>query len=333
MATPGWAGRTMLLLMSCELVCLTVSAPPTVTLRNGVKMPLLAAGCWQYNSSTAFDSVSAAFSVGINMVDTALDYGNQDGVGRALASFPRDQIFVETKVPGCGLDKSTLNLLDCYKDTQKNLESDLSLLNVSYVDLVIVHFPPVTSFVTRSCNNWSGGCEMVRAQWKAMEEFYKQGKARAIGVSNYCPSCYDCLKSADIFPMVNQIQFHLGMGTDPAGFVSYHKKMGVQLQAYSVLGNNPIKHSASEEILRGNLTTSIGKSHNKSSVQVALKWVVDQGIPAVTKSANAKHLKEDLDLWSWELTAAEKEALDNHRNPAGSPSFACSSETASEFVV
>ena len=312
------------------------SEVPTVTLRNGVKMPLLAAGSWQYNSSEAFVSASAALRSGFTMVDTALDYANQDGIGRAIASVPRDKVFVETKVPGCGLDKSTKNPFKCYQDTKTNLEKDLELLNLSHVDLVIVHFPPITSMVTRSCNNWSGGCQIVKAQWKAMEEFYKAGKARAIGVSNYCPSCFDCIKDTEVFPHVNQVMVHIGMGTDPGGFVSYSKKHGVQLQAYSVLGNTPWGHHAADGIVHGPVTSAIGKAHNKSAVQVALKWVVGQGIPAVTKSDNPEHLKQDLDLWSWDFTSSELEQLNNLKNPAGYPSFACNwqeSKASEEIVV
>ncbi|CAE7569973.1 morA [Symbiodinium sp. CCMP2592] len=266
--------------------------------------------------------------------DTALDYHNQEGVGRAInEAGMREKIFVETKIPGCGMDSTMLNVFKCYENTKRDLELDLAKLNLSYVDLVIVHFPPISSMVTRSCNSWSGGCQMVRAQWKAMEEFYKQGKARAIGVSNYCPSCYDCLNStATVLPMVNQVQLHLGMGTDPAGIVSWHKKRGIQLQAYSVLGNTAVSHKASPEILTGNLTTSIAKAHGKSSVQVALKWVVSQGIPAVTKSASAEHLSADLDLWSWDFTDEEKQALDAMSSPKGSYSFGCTSDDAKILV-
>jgi len=309
------------------------AAVPTVKLRNGVEMPMVAAGSWQYNSSAAYSSITAALKAGFTMIDTALDYHNQDGVGKAIAdsTLPREKIFVETKVPGCGLDPSMKNIFDCYTGTKKDLETDLKLLNLPYVDLVIVHFPPISSMITRSCNSWSGGCQMVRAQWKAMTEFYNEGKARAIGVSNYCPSCYACLETMDnlTMPMVNQVQFHLGMGTDPSGFVSYHKAKGIQLQAYSVLGNS-ISHHASSEILSGNLTTSIGKAHNKSAVQVALKWVVSQGIPAVTKSSSLEHLQQDLDLWSWDLDSKEKQLLDTHSTPKGSPSFAC---TEAEVLV
>lgn len=226
------------------------------------------------------------------------------------------------------------NVFDCYAGTKKDLETDLKLLNLSYVDLVIVHFPPISSMITRSCNNWSGGCQMVRAQWKAMTEFYTEGKARAIGVSNYCPSCYECLEAMDnlTMPMVNQVQFHLVMGTDPSGFVSYHRAKGIQLQAYSVLANS-VTHHASSEIVSGNLTTSIGKAHNKSAVQVALKWVVSQGIPAVTKSSNFDHLQQDLDLFSWNFTTQEKQLLDAHSTPKGSPSFACARGEAAEVLV
>jgi len=161
-----------------------------------------------------------------------------------------------------------------------------------------------------------------------MQEFYYAGKTTAIGVSNFCESCFECLKDADTFPMVNQIMYHLGSGVNKAAaaLVAYHKAHGVVTQGYSTLGNTPWGHHASADILHGNLTTSIAKSHNKSTVQVALKWVVSQGIPAVTKSSNPVHLASDLDLWSWDLTDAEMAALDAHKSadsPAY-PSFACS---------
>eukprot|EP00438_Fugacium_kawagutii_P000802 Skav235087 [mRNA] locus=scaffold711:29977:30375:- [translate_table: standard] len=115
------------------------------------------------------------------------------------------------------MDSTMTNVFQCYAGTKKDLETDLQLLNLSYVDLVIVHFPPISSMITRSCNNWSGGCQMVRAQWKAMTEFYQEGKARAIGVSNYCPSCYECLEAMDnlTMPMVNQAG-HQWMPCDPS---------------------------------------------------------------------------------------------------------------------
>jgi len=161
-----------------------------------------------------------------------------------------------------------------------------------------------------------------------MQEFYYEGKATAIGVSNFCPSCFECLKDADTFPMVNQIQYHVGSGVNEKAkdLIEYHKSHGVVTQGYSTLGNTPLGHHASADILHGNLTSSIAKAHNVSTVQVALKWVVSHGIAAVTKSSNPAHLASDVDLWSWDLTEADMAALDAHRSPDSPsyPSFACS---------
>jgi len=311
------------------LIAPCLAIPPTVTLHNGVKMPMVAAGVYQYNESTAYESISNALKVGFTMIDTALDYWNQDAVGRAIkdSGVSRDKIFVETKVPGCAnpQENTTRNPLTCYNDTKKNLQRDLDQLGLPYVDLVIIHFPPFPSFVTRSCNTLSGGCKMVKQQWKAMEEFYKAGKAKAIGVSNYCPSCFECLKGTEVFPMVNQLMYHAGMGADPKSFMSYDKSHGVVTQAYSALGNTPWSHHANPEILHGNLTTGIAQKHKVSTVQVALKFIVHQGIPAVTKSVNAAHLKSDLDLWSWDLDDDDVAALNGFKTkvPFDNPSYAC----------
>jgi len=281
-------------------------------------------------------SFSAALKLGFTAVDTAHEYGNQAGAGQALQSVQREAVFVETKVPGCMTDPSSLNPFACYSDTKHILEDDLKKLNLSYVDLVLIHYPPAPSWVFRSCSNFTGGCEMVRRQWKAMEEFYREGKARAIGVSNYCPSCFECLDSAEVFPMVNQIQYHLGMGLNPKGFMDYARTRGVQIQAYGALGNPPLDPrdpGASDIILHGNITTSIGRAHNKSSVQIALKWLVDQGIPATTKSTNPRHLAEDLELWDFELTSEETVRLNAMKKPSGSPSFACSDRESSSMAL
>jgi len=303
----------------------------TVQLRNGVEMPFIAAGVWQYNDTEAEVSVKAALQAGFKMVDTAYDYHNQAGVGRAVRSsgVPRKQIFVETKVPGCGLDPA-VSTQNCYLDTHKVLAQDLSLLGLDYVDLVIIHFPPKLSMLLRSCHFI---CAQVRDQWRAMEEFYAAGKAKAIGVSNYCPSCFACLDgSATVFPMVNQIGYHIGMGADPSGFRSFADSKGVVLQAYSPLGNKPWKKGVDPEILSGNFTSGLAKAHGKSTVQVALKWLIQHGVPVVTKSSNPQHLAQDLDIFSWNLTVSELADADKYRN-FGFPSFACNFASSNEPMV
>eukprot|EP00325_Prymnesiales_sp_UTEX-LB-985_P003132 CAMPEP_0174695220 /NCGR_PEP_ID=MMETSP1094-20130205/1652_1 /TAXON_ID=156173 /ORGANISM="Chrysochromulina brevifilum, Strain UTEX LB 985" /LENGTH=296 /DNA_ID=CAMNT_0015891669 /DNA_START=100 /DNA_END=990 /DNA_ORIENTATION=+ len=295
-------------------------------------MPLLAAGVYQYNTTEAYDSISAALGAGFTAIDTALDYWNQEGVGRAVREFGRDKVFVETKIPGCGnpVENTTRNPFTCYKDAKANLATDLEKLGLDQVDLVILHFPPFPSFVARSCTDLTGCCAMAREQWKAMEEFYYEGKAKAIGVSNYCPSVFECLNSSTTttFPMVNQVEFHVGSGANHAmqALQAYHTAHGVVTQGYSTLGNTPWTHHASADILHGNLTTSIAKKHNVSTVQVALKWVVQHDVAAVTKSSNPAHLASDVDLWSWDLDAQDMAELDDHvsADSPSYPSFACS---------
>mmetsp|Transcript_16751 Transcript_16751/g.29338 ORF Transcript_16751/g.29338 Transcript_16751/m.29338 type:complete len:324 (+) Transcript_16751:49-1020(+) len=310
----------------CSTAVLHVCSMPTVQLRNGVEMPLLAQGTWQYNETQAEAAVASALKVGFRMIDTAYDYHNQAGVGRAIrnSGLPRSSIFVETKVPGCGMDPA-VSTKQCHNDTKKTLELDLSLLNLTYVDLVILHFPPHAAFYLRSCHLWV--CQQVQDQWRAMEEFYSAGKAKAIGVSNYCPSCFACLEGkSKVSPMVNQIGYHIGMGADPSGFRSYADKNGMVLQAYSPLGNTPWRQGANPEVLKGNFTSSLAQAHKKSTIAVALKWLVQHGVATVTKSSNPVHLAEDLDLWTWNLTDDEMAAADKF-SLMGLPSFACNFET------
>jgi diketogulonate reductase-like aldo/keto reductase len=325
----------LLLALECLVVATTVPFVPTVKLRNGVEMPMLATGVYQYNVSEAYASISAWLKVGGRSIDTALDYWNQQGVGKAMkdSGIPREEIFLQTKVPGCAnpAENTTRNPFTCYRDTKKNLASDLELLGLDYVDSVIIHFPPFPSFAVRSCGELTGSCTMVREQWRAMEEFYKAGKAKSIGVSNYCPSCFECLAHTDVFPFTNQVMFHLGMGPNSGieDILTYSKKKGVITQAYSSLGNTPWAKHANPDILHGNVTSAIAANHNVSTVEIALKYVVDKGIPSVTKSSNPAHLASNLGIFAWNLTNGERDTLDKYVLPGSRVfdkySFACNS--------
>jgi diketogulonate reductase-like aldo/keto reductase len=282
-------------------------------------------GSWEYNSSVAEDSYRKALSVGYTLFDTAYGYHNQDGVGRALNTVPRSSVFLETKVPGCGLDGvSNSSPEACANGTKEMLEANLKELNMSYVDLVLIHEPPKGAFSIRSCHLV---CDQVKAQWKVLQEFYEQKKARAVGVSNYCYSCMECLDwNETVTPMVNQVEYHIGMGTSSGihgdkGMKTFADAHGVVMQAYSALGGGDAFRKA---IIEGQLETEIAKAHNVSSVQVALKWIVEQGIPALTKADNHEYLIEDADLWSWNFTASEMAKLTAKERPIGLPSFACS---------
>lgn len=314
---------------------------PNVKLRNGLEMPLLATGVYQYNMSEAYASISAWLKVGGRSIDTALDYWNQQAVAKAIkdSGIPRNEIFLQTKVPGCGnpQENTTRNPFKCYTSTKKNLATDLELLGMDYVDSVIIHFPPFPSFITRSCGELTGSCEMVRQQWKAMEEFYKAGKAKSIGVSNYCPSCFECLKKTEVFPFTNQVMFHVGMGPKSGmdEIVKYHDAHGVVTQTYSSLGNTPWSKHANPDILHGPVTGAIAKAHNVSTPEVALKYIVDKGYSSVTKSSNPAHLASNLAIFDWKMTDAEVKTLDNYVLPGtrmfDKYSFGCNS--MSEDIV
>ena len=155
------------------------AAVPTITLNNGVEMPMVSIGTGRYNSSVAYDAIKAAYTVGFNHIDTANDYGNEDGVGRAIAEAPggRDAVFVTTKVPGCGFPGVSTS--DCYGDSVKVHQDNLKLLNIEASDLLLIHFPPKVG-----CE---AGCNEIQEKWSAMEYLLAQNMTKAIGTS-VCPT-------------------------------------------------------------------------------------------------------------------------------------------------
>ena len=175
-----------------------------------------------------------------------------------------------------------------------------------------------------SLHPWAGGvlnCGTIKKQWDALsEQILKTNKTRALGVSNFCVSCLKCLaQDADAVVAVNQVQYHVGMGPDPEGLMSYAKEKGIAIEAYSPLGDN------TTELIDGELTTKIGAAHKKSSVQVALKWIWQHGHSLTTKSSNPSHLAQDIDIFDWELSSDEMSQLDAATKPSGHPSFMCTS--------
>lgn len=193
---------------------------PSIELNNGVKLPAVALGTVFSSNKEAEEAVTNAFQVGLMHVDTAYNYRIQEGVGAALVGLERSSFFVTSKVPTH--EESTT-----YDDVMSYMEADLSQLGLEFVDLMLLHYP------TRSNN-----CEVMREHWRAAEDFYKAGKAKAIGVSNYCSYSLDCiLETATVVPAVNQLKLHVGMGPDPAGLKTYGESKGIVHMAYSPLGS------------------------------------------------------------------------------------------------
>jgi diketogulonate reductase-like aldo/keto reductase len=185
-------------------------------------MPQISAGTWQYNDTVAADSIHKALAAGFTHIDTAENYRNQVGVGKALKSLPRDSYFLTTKTTPCAESTEAA----CEAQSTKEFLQDLTDLGLDYVDLILLHGASVSTH-TGSCD--PAACTKDRGQWKAYEKLYKAGKAKAIGVSNYCVSCFECLigqPGVTVVPAVNQIQYHVGLGPDPAGILSFGQKHG-----------------------------------------------------------------------------------------------------------
>ena len=305
--------KTMLPLVALLLlVSTTIATTPTITLNNGVLLPAIAAGTWQYKPEIAEQSVNDAFEAGFTHIDTAHDYDNQDGVGKALQGRKRDSFFLTTKVPGCGLQG--ISKANCAQDSSAAIDANLKQLGLDYVDLLLIHFPPLLGCKVES------NCKAIQSQYAALEAALTAKKTRAIGVSNFCISCFECLnKTMKVTPAINQVKYHVGMGSDPGGLKSYCSEQGIHMQAYSPLGDN------ASALIEGPLLEKIGTAHNKSSVQVALSWIWQNAVPVVTKSTKLGHLKDDIDIFDFKFSADELKELNSQTQPSGSPSFMCKS--------
>jgi diketogulonate reductase-like aldo/keto reductase len=301
-------------------------ADDTVTLSNGVVMPLMACGVYQYNDTQAKEAVIQSLTNGFSMIDTGAEYFNNQGVGEGVKEVlssgarKREDIFIQAKIQGCGFPKTGLHFPTCQNDTYDALERQLTELgDLDYVDSSILHFPPLPVVAAGGC--LQAMCPLIQAQWQAMVDFYKAGKTRSIGVSNYCKGCYDnCLKDHgfEVMPQIHQIQYHLGAGPDSMGYVTHAKENNMTIQAYSTLASKPKFYiweprGLNPRILSGDAFDGklgeIATKHNKSTIQVALKWIVQQNFVALTKSTNPKHLQSDVDVFDFELDDEDLEVL------------------------
>lgn len=286
-----------------------INPVPTINIAPGVDMPMVGIGTWQYNDTVAGDAVAKALEIGYTAIDTAFVYGNGVGVGNAIKNYlaksgtPRSKLFVTSKVmtgvPGAGN-------LSMYDLAIKNL-ADMQL---DYVDLMLLHFPCAPT--ATACG---GGAELRQQQWKSIEGLVKDKKARAIGVSHYCKrQMEDIFKVMSIKPAVNQVQYHVGMGTagvNATDYKAWTSSQGIVYQSFSPLCGP----CGTKELIDGPLVTGIGKNHNKTGAQVSLKWQVQSGIPVIPKTDNPTHLLENIDLFGWKLTDEEMNLLNTATSP------------------
>ena len=235
------------------------------------------------------NSVSFALKAGYTHIDTAQIYGNEVSVGKAIADsdLAREDIFLTTKLWN---DKHD------YELAKTSIDESLERLGVDYLDLLLIHWPNPKAL--RENDAWKAG---NAGAWKAMEEAYKEGKVRAIGVSNFMQHHLEALmETAEIVPHVNQIL--LAPGCDQEDLVAYCQERDILLEAYSPLGTGSIFGNEDVE--------AVAERNGKSVAQVALRWSLQKGFLPLPKSVTPKNIKANLDIFGFDLSEEDMAVLD-----------------------
>ncbi|GIN85956.1 putative oxidoreductase YtbE [Heyndrickxia sporothermodurans] len=263
----------------------------TTTLNNGVKMPWLGLGVFKVeDGNEVINSVKAAIKNGYRSIDTAAVYDNETGVGIGIreglkeAGISREDLFVTSKVWNSDFG---------YETTLAAFETSLKKLGLDYLDLYLIHWPVEGKY---------------KDTWRALETLYKDGKIKAIGVSNFqIHHLEDLLKDAEIKPMVNQVECHPLLSQKE--LLAYCKDKGIQLEAWSPL--------AQGQLLDHPVLQEIASKYNKSIAQVILRWDLQNGVVTIPKSIKEHRIIENATIFDFELSSDDMERIDslnqNHR--------------------
>lgn len=251
-----------------------------VTLNNGVKMPKLGYGVYQIDPAEAERCVLDAISVGYRSIDTAQAYSNEEGVGNAIVKcgVPRDELFITTKV---WISNSG------YEKAKASIEESLRKLQTNYIDLLLIHQPFGDYYGT----------------YRAMEEAYKAGKVKAIGVSNFYPDRFiDIHHFAEIKPAINQVETHVFQQQKTAK--EYLKKCGAQIESWGPFAEGK------NDYFNNPVLKEIGAKHGKSSAQVALRFLMQSDVVVIPKSTHKERMEENFNVFDFTLTAEEMSAIE-----------------------
>lgn len=248
-----------------------------ITLNNGVQMPQLGFGVWQVPNETAEATVEHALAAGYRSIDTAMIYGNEVGVGKAIAKsdIPREELFIATKV---------WNADQGYETTLQAFDESLEKLGLDYVDLYLIHWPTPKH-------------DKYVETYQALEKLYKEGRVKAIGVSNFDIEHLErILNECEIIPVVNQVERHPNLQQkELQAFCDEHN---IKLEAYSPLMNG-------RDILQDEVIQEIATAHGKTPAQTILRWHLQTDVIAIPKSVTPSRIKENLDVFDFELSAEE----------------------------
>ncbi|WP_307821919.1 aldo/keto reductase [Streptomyces coffeae] len=258
-----------------------MSTTPFITLNNGVRMPQLGFGVWQVPDDEAQVAVRHALEAGYRSIDTAAVYGNEEGTGKALAAsgIARDELFVTTKL---------WNSDQGYDAALRAFDTSLNKLGLDYLDLYLIHWPlpEANRFVDT---------------WKALEKIYADGRAKAIGVSNFHPGhLQQLLSEGSIAPAIDQVELHPQL--QQAELRAFNSRHGIATEAWSPLGQG-------KGLLDDPKLAAIGAKHGKSPAQVVLRWHLDLGNVVIPKSVTPSRIVENIDVFDFELDAEDLSTL------------------------
>lgn len=252
----------------------------TIKLNNGVEMPILGFGVFQLTDLAECEkSVLDAISVGYRLIDTAASYGNEAAVGKAIknSGVPREDLFITTKlwIQSNG-----------YEGTKKAFTQSMNLLQLDYLDLYLMHQPYGD----------------VYGKWRAMQDLYKEGRIKAIGVSNFHPDrLIDLIVHNDIVPAVNQIETHpFNQQIESHAFLQANN---VQIESWGPFAEGK------NNLFQNELLASIGQKYNKSIAQVVVRWLTQRGVVAIPKSVRKERMAENFNIFDFELSDGDMEAI------------------------
>jgi methylglyoxal/glyoxal reductase len=251
-----------------------------VVLHNGVKMPAFGLGVYKVEEGSQIEeTINTALNLGYRLIDTASFYKNEEGVGRAIRSsgIPREELFITTKV---------WNSEQGYESTLKAFEDSIEKLGLDYLDLYLVHWPVKGKYIET---------------WRALEKLYREGKVRAIGVSNFkIHHLHDLLGQCSEKPAVNQVELHPLLSQQELR--DYCQMHNIQIEAWSPLSRG--------RFLDENVLRQIAAGYGKTSAQVILRWHLQNHIIPIPKSVTPARLKENAELFDFELSPEEMKVID-----------------------
>ncbi|GAA4680635.1 aldo/keto reductase [Streptomyces youssoufiensis] len=260
---------------------LLVSKVPSITLNTGAALPQLGFGVWQVGNDEATAAVSTALEAGYRSVDTAAAYGNEEGTGKAVAEsgIPREELFITTKV---------WNTDQGYDAALRAFDSSLSKLGLDYVDLYLIHWPAPAR-------------DAYVDTYKALEKIHAEGRAKAIGVSNFHPAHLERLfAETSVVPALNQIELHPHL--QQGALRAFHAEHGIATEAWSPLGSG-------KGLLDDPKIGAIAAKHGKSPAQAVLRWHLQLGNVVIPKSVTPSRIRENIDVFDFELDADDLATL------------------------